>query len=103
MEFFVPECETAADAEAVWQGTRESVRRTLEWIIGERRIFAIKYLAAGEEVTATVGQPEPTTGEQVQVILDAESFLVCTENHGVMRGMPILVASPLGVTEFDET
>ncbi len=102
MEFFVPECETQADAEGIWRATCEFAKQTLGWAVGERMIFEIRYRAAGNKETATVGKPESSTGEKVQVILESESFLVCTENRGVARGMPLLVGTPHEVIEFDE-
>ena len=40
---------------------------------------------------ATVGEIEPLGGETVVAILDSNTYLVCTPNRGVLRGMPIMV------------
>jgi hypothetical protein len=50
------------------------------------------------EQYAEVGKPDPSSGEEIIAILHAHTFLICTRNHGVLRGLPILV----GEHEVDE-
>jgi hypothetical protein len=40
---------------------------------------------------AEVGKPETPNGELVLAILESNTYLVCTFNRGVKRGMPFLV------------
>jgi hypothetical protein len=47
-------------------------------------------------------KPDPHVGETVIAILESNSYLVCTQNRGVVKGMPILVGrdDQNEVTEF---
>ncbi len=101
MEFFVPHASTPEEAEDVWQATRKFQTEGLGWEISDRRIYEIHYRHNGETLTATVGEPEPLTREEVLVILESQSFLVCTTNRGVLRGMPVLAGIPGRVVDFD--
>ena len=38
-----------------------------------------------------VGKPDPHNHELALVILESTTYLVCTPNRGVVRGIPILV------------
>ena len=38
-----------------------------------------------------VGKPDPRNNELVIAILKSNTYLVCTPNRGVVRGIPILV------------
>ena len=91
MEFFVPAAKGGMEAQSVWKATKKFAEETLGWKISERRIFSIAYQHDGKEYYAEVGKPDPRIGEIVLVILESDTYLVCTPNRGVLRGMPILV------------
>jgi len=91
MKFFVPEAENETEALSVWNATRKFAEETLGWEVSERRIFRISYRHDGKDYSVEVGKPDPRIGEVVLVILESNTYLVCTPNRGVLRGMPILV------------
>jgi len=91
MKFFVPEAENETEALSVWKATRKFAEETLGWEVSERRIFRISYRHDGKAYSVEVGKPDPRIGEVVLVILESNTYLVCTPNRGVLRGMPILV------------
>lgn len=66
----------------VWQSTKKFAEETLRWKVSERRIHSISYRHDGVEYRAEVGQPDPRVHEVVLVILESNTFLVCTENRG---------------------
>ena len=79
------------EARSVWRATRKFAEETLGWEVSERRIFSISYRHDGMDYYVEVGEPDPRIGELVLVILESNTYLVCTPNRGVLRGMPILV------------
>lgn len=82
---------------------KRSAQRQTGWQPTERRIFRIRYLQNGQEQTAEVGSRDNTVGEVCVAILEtAECYLLCTENRGVARGMPVLVGLPHSVVDFDD-
>ena len=91
MKFFIPEAENETEALSVWKATRKFAEETLGWEVSERRIFSIAYRHNGKDYYAEVGKPDPRIRELVLVILESDTYLVCTANRGVLRGMPILV------------
>lgn len=91
MKFFVPEAENETEALSVWKATRTFAEETLGWEVTERRIFSISYRHDGTDYYVQVGKPDPRIGELVLVILESNTYLVCTPNRGVLRGMPVLV------------
>ncbi len=91
MRFFVPETKNETEAQTVWEATKKFAEETLRWEVSERCIFSIAYQHDGKDYYAEVGKPDPRIGELVLVILESDTYLVCTPNRGVLRGMPILV------------
>ena len=91
MRFFVPAVKDEADAEMVWEATKKFAEEMLGWEISERRIFSIAYQHQGKDYHVEVGKPDPRSNEPVIVILESTTYLVCTPNRGVVRGIPILV------------
>jgi hypothetical protein len=87
----------------VWNATRQFARDTMDREIGDRRIYRLRYVHNGQELTAEVGKPEPLTGEPIIVILDSDPYLICTPNRGVARGTPILAGrgAVREVVDFD--
>ena len=89
--FFVPYAKDSEQAQEVWTATRKFAQENCPNEVSENRIFSIEYRHEGSEYYTEVGQPEPRTGETVLVILKSNPYLVCTENRGVLRGIPVLV------------
>ncbi len=91
MRFFVPAVKDEAEAETVWEATKKFAEEMLGWKISERRIFSIAYRHEGKDYHVEVGKPDPRSHELVIAILESTTYLVCTPNRGVVRGIPILV------------
>src|SRR5262245_13988529 len=103
MEFFVPACDSAEEAEKVWEATRTFAQENLGWEVGEKRIFRITGVHDGRAIDCEVGKAEPYEGNTVIAILESNAYLVCTANRGVLRGEPILVGrgEAGSIIEFD--
>jgi hypothetical protein len=116
-EFFVP-ARDRDYAERIWQATKTFAEEEHGWKgVTDHRIFRLDYMHDGKHMEAEIGivhpyggpvswdEPAGPSGETVLVILenDGGSFLVCTENRGVLRGEPIIVGSgePYQVAYFD--
>jgi hypothetical protein len=68
------------------------------------RIRSITFSDKGKVVEAIVGEREPFEGEPVFAILEShQTYLVCTPNRGVLRGMPYMIGKHevSHVEEFD--
>ncbi|MGO9085949.1 MAG: hypothetical protein ACLQBK_12035 [Candidatus Sulfotelmatobacter sp.] len=104
MKFFVPSAENEQRAEDIRDATKKFAADTLGWQVTDRRIQSISFQDKGKSVQAVVGKIEPITGETVVVILESNTFLLCTPNRGVLRGMPILVGKNevTSVSDFDQ-
>ena len=79
--------------------------RTTGWDITDRKIYHIKYRHEGKDYEAKIGERETRQGETVIAILESTvTFLVCTPNRGVKRGMPILVGKEeiISITDFEK-
>jgi hypothetical protein len=102
VKFFVPSAENDKAAEDIYQATKKFAVDNC-WPVTDRRIQAIGFRDKGRFVTAEVGKIEPITGETVVAIFESRTYLLCTENRGVLRGMPILVGKHevSSVTDFD--
>jgi hypothetical protein len=101
MGFFIPAAKSAEEAENVWQAIHSFARSNLGSEPTTRRIFRIRYHHDGNKYEAEVGRPEPRTGETVIAILESVTYLVCTANRGVVRGIPILVGRDSVVDQID--
>ena len=75
----------------VWHATKSFAEEQTGLEVSDRRIFHVAYRHNEQDFEAQVGEPEPRTGEVCVAILESASFLVCTENRGVARGVPILI------------
>lgn len=91
MKFFIPKAKDDAQAEEVWESVKKFAEENLGWDVSDRRIFSITYHKHDQDYYVEVGKPDPRNGELVVAILDSITYLVCTPNRGVLRGMPILV------------
>lgn len=91
MKFFIPKAKNDVQAQEVWESVKKFAEKTLDWEVSDRRIFSIAYQKHGEDYYVEVGKPDPRNGELVIAILESITYLVCTPNRGVLRGMPILV------------
>jgi len=104
MKFFIPHAKDIKQAEEVLNGIRKFAQETTGWKPTKRRIFSIAYWFNGKDCYAEVGKKDPDTHEEIIAILEATTFLVCTINRGVARGMPILVGKEevYNVVDFEE-
>ena len=102
-KFFIPAEEDSAKAEQVYEATKKFAEETLAWKVTDRRIQSIDFKDKGNRVRAEVGKPDPFTSETVIAILESTTFLVCTPNRGVVRGMPFLVGKHevINLTDFE--
>src|SRR6266571_2400387 len=91
MKFFVPHAKGNEQEQRVYDAIKTFAGETLGWDVSDRKIFSIRYKHDGKDYYAEVGQTEKVEGEEVVAILESNTYLVCTTNRGVARGMPILV------------
>ena len=99
--FVVPYASTAEMAEQVWVATKSFAREQTRFQFSDRRVQAVGYRHNGKYLEAVVGQNDPLEHETVLVILESpQCFVVCTENRGVRRGMPILIGKPEWTIDF---
>lgn len=91
MKYFIPHSENASEAEQVLESIKKFVKMTIGFNTTDRRIYSIHFHHNGKDYFAEVGKPEPQINEEVIAILESNTFLICTPNRRVIRGMPILV------------
>ena len=91
MKLFIPFAEDEEQAARVYDAIRKFAEESTGWQITDRKILSLSYVHDGKEYHAEVGKPEQVTGEVVIAILESNTYLVCTPNRGVVRGIPILV------------
>lgn len=91
IKFFIPKAKNKNEAEEVWISVKKFAEKSLEWEVSDRRIFSITYQKQGKDYYVEVGKLDPRNGELVIAILDSVTYLICTPNRGVLRGIPILV------------
>ena len=91
MKFFVPGAESQEQAEKIYAGIKDSVRKSTGYSIATRRIFRIEYRHGGITQEAEVGKPSSANGEEVMAIFQSDLYLVCTPTRGVISGSPLLV------------
>jgi len=104
MKFFIPHAKNKEEETKVYEAIKKFANTTLGWDIVDRRIFSLRYFHDGNEYYAEVGKVEQVEGEEVIAILESVTYLICTTNRGVIRGMPILVGKDeaYSVIDFDE-
>ena len=93
MKFFIPHTENETKQEDVYTSIVKFAEETTGWVISDKRIFSLRYFHNGKEHYSEVGKKESVDGyyEEVIAILDSNTYLVCTPQRGVIRGLPILV------------
>ena len=104
-KFFIPKAKDDAQAEEVWASVKKFAEDTLDWDVSDRRIFSIAYQKRGKDYyVEVVGKPDPRNKELVVAILESMTYLICTPNRGVLRGMPLLIAESelTAITDFPE-
>jgi len=103
MKFFVPETD---DPLSIWGMIRTYNAENTGWEISFKKIYSIEYFnsEANQDYFIKIGEIHPTNKETVVAILDADPYLICTQNRGAVRGNPILVAKDdvMGIEEFGE-
>lgn len=103
MKFFIPHAKSKKQGKTVHESVKKFAKEQLGWDITNRRIFSIRYKHKNKDYYAEVGKREQRAGEEVIAILESETYLVCTPNRGVARGLPILVGKneARSVVDFD--
>jgi hypothetical protein len=94
MKFFIPDIHEEAQEKNIYKAIRLFVIETMGSKFSDRKIFRLRYNHNGKQECEEVGKLSPSTGEMVKAILYAPSrklYNVCTNNRGVIRGIPILV------------
>ena len=103
-KFFIPAARNARRAESFYESIKKFAKEGTGADVTPRRIFAIVYEHEGRQYDAEVGKPEPQEGELVIAILEtnAMSYLICTPNRGVLRGIPYFVRKEevLSIVDF---
>lgn len=105
MKFFVPHADDEAQAERVFEAVRKHASE-VAFPATDNRIYSVTYVREGKTHTATVGERDTLTGQEVIVILrpmsDQHPYMVCTATRGVVEGGPILIGAPKGIEFFDD-
>ncbi|NQT80260.1 MAG: hypothetical protein HQ555_07725 [Candidatus Aminicenantes bacterium] len=91
MKYFVPNAKDSKEAQYILEATKKFVKKMLGWDVTDRKIFRLKYEHDGKKRIAEVGKEEEATNEVVILILESNTYLVCTANRGVLRDIPLLV------------
>jgi hypothetical protein len=90
MEFFVPSATDPTVAEEFLVAVQSFTEDATGWTVVPGRASSLEYWEGGELLKATVGHP--FQGETVECILNSDRLmLVCTANHGIGWGSPILI------------
>ncbi|MFC1544587.1 hypothetical protein ACFL4X_00330 [Gemmatimonadota bacterium] len=103
MEFFIPAAKDKKTETEVYEAVKKHAEVTTSWAIKDRRIYQLEYQHGGKTYLAAVGKFDEHIGEPIVAILESTgTFLVCTLNRGVARGLPILVGKQevLNVVNF---
>ena len=89
------------EPEDVREGIRKFVEETMGWKVNSREIKAIwvhprsEHKRIYDDIKIEVGEyldnrMSDTPNEKVMAIFESNTFLVCTPNRGVLRGIPYL-------------
>ncbi|MGV3559020.1 hypothetical protein [Larkinella arboricola] len=100
MKFFVPATKNPEEAEKVYGILRKSMLKH-RYETTDQRIYSITFDDNGFSLTETVGKPSETSGETIVAIFQSgDLYLICTNNRGVLRGMP-MIAGEWAVTNVE--
>ncbi len=91
MQFFLPHTADEALALETFESIRKYAEETTGWTVSSRKIFSLRYHHEPTDHYAEVGKNDPSIGEEIIAILHSYTFLICTRNRGVLRGLPIQV------------
>jgi hypothetical protein len=91
MQFFLPHTADEALALETFESIRKYAEETTGWTVSSRKIFSLRYHHESTDHYAEVGKNDPSSGEEIIAILHSNTFLICTRNRGVLRGLPIQV------------
>lgn len=92
MKFFIPDLKDSNKEQELYEIIKKFAKETTGWDIKDRKIYYMKWRHGREDCEARVGETQMQQGELVMAILESTvTFLVCTPNRGVFRGMPLLV------------
>jgi hypothetical protein len=100
MKFFVPATKNPEEAEKVHGILRKAMLKH-RYETTDLRIYSITFDDNGMRQTETVGKPSETSGETIVAIFQSgDIYLICTNNRGVLRGMP-MIAGEWAVTNVE--
>jgi hypothetical protein len=105
MKFFIPIIKDEKQFESVYKSIKDFAHDSMGWTIENDRIYEIQFKDKQEYVTVTVGKRCPITNQRIYAILKSHnSYLICTTNRGVIRGIPVLVGIDdiMSIKHFDE-
>jgi hypothetical protein len=94
MKFFLPHAHDSSQERKIYGDIREFLTGELGAVLADRKIFGLTYSREDQEYRVEVGKTHPAIGEIVEAILYDEGmgiYYLCTRNHGVVRGHPIMV------------
>jgi hypothetical protein len=102
-QFFVPLATDAAQAESVRDSTIKFAEEQTGWKVSPRRIYSLRYRHDGKLYQDVVGEVSSRIGETVLVILESDTFFVCSQNYCVATGFPCMVGKDEvnAVVDFD--
>lgn len=98
MKFFIPGADDDQQAENVYSSIKQAACEATGWSIKEKRIFNIEYYHNGKKYYAEVGKEDSLIGELVVAIIESNTYLICTVNRGVLKGVPIMVGKTDTIT-----
>jgi len=101
-KFFIPFVKDSEEAEDIYSAIKKHAKDCYGWTIKERRIYRMNFEHDGMKYTAVVGEPTAFNGEVVIAILESTTYLVCTQNSGVLSGNPIMVGPTGPVEDFSD-
>ena len=104
MKFFLPHTKDEAHAKQLYEAAKQFCEAQTGWLILPKKIATLRYRHNGQEHIAAVGYKDCTEGEVLCILESKITFLVCTEDRGVLRGDPIIVGREevSDVEYFDE-
>jgi len=105
MRFFLPPSNDPEQAERAYDGIRRFAQENMGWEVLDRRIYELTFRDRSGVLTARVGEVFDLRGERglVVAILESNTYLICTPERGVIRGIPIMVGANEveSVTDFE--
>ena len=91
MRFFIPRIGPE-NAEVFYTGIRAVLADEWGYLLTARRVHRLSYTSNGQRQDAVVGKQIGSGHQTVFAIFEtSDAYLVCTPQHGVTSGQPVLV------------